>query len=62
MVFNMYKLKCKKENAGLLCTSIILTLILTMSLLPLKIHAADEGNIKLSKAEVSIAVGQVFRT
>lgn len=57
----MYKMKCKKGNAGLFCTSIILTLIfaliLTTSLLPLKIHAAEEGSIKLSKAEVSIAIG-----
>ena len=53
----MYKINFKRENIGLFGICIVLALIFTMSALPLKVHAADEGSIKLSKTEVSIAVG-----
>ena len=54
----MYKRKSNRKKPGLLCINIILTLILTMSFVPLRVHAAEEGSIRLATKEVSIAVGE----
>lgn len=54
----MYKRKSNREKTGLLSINIILTLIFTLSFFPLKIHAAEEGSLKMSKEEVRLAVGE----